>query len=97
MDGVGSDGCLLWWVQVVLVEVDLDAEENLVPQQQLEAGEFCVVKRIPLSELSHVLSQGDQMPILGLYLFALGIELGMTRLSTKFNHELNVIHNDKLH
>ena len=75
--------------------MDLDVGENLAPQQQLEAGEFCVVKRIPLSELSNVLEDGDQMPILGLYLFALGIELGMTRLSTKFNHELNVMHHDK--
>lgn len=63
-------------VKVVIVHVDLDAPENRHPKQHLEEGEYCIVKRIPLSTLREVLDTGTTMPIEGLYLLALGVELG---------------------
>ena len=63
-------------VKLVLVLVDLDAPENLTPTQELEEGEFCVVKRVPLSGLREQLDASTRMSIEGLYLFALGLEIG---------------------
>jgi len=46
-------------------------------QPELDPGEHCVVKRVSLQEgLKQILDQGTAMPIMGLYLFALGWELG---------------------
>jgi len=66
-------------VHVAVIEVDLDNPYNHgTPTPQLDAGEFCVVKRIPLVEgLKQMLDdESNPMPIMGLYLFALGIKLG---------------------
>ena len=63
-------------VKLVLVLVYLDAPENLTPTQELEEGEFCVVKRVPLSGLREQLDASTRMSIEGLYLFALGLEIG---------------------
>lgn len=66
-------------VQVVVVEVDLDNPYNHgTPEPQLDEGEHCVVKRLPLSAgLKAVLDdEHNAMPIMGLYLFALGLEFG---------------------
>ena len=66
-------------VHIVVVEVDLDNPYNINPKQQLESGEFCTVKCTPLkSGLKEVIDGGTSMPIEGLYLFALGLELGKT-------------------
>ena len=59
----------------VLVEVDLD--NNGTPKAEPDEGEFITVKRIGLNEgLKHALDTSNVMPHMGLYLFALGLELG---------------------
>jgi len=63
-------------VKVVVVKVDLSEPENQNPVQALDEGEYCVVKRVPISQLRAVLDAGETMPIQGLYLLALGLELG---------------------
>ena len=63
-------------VQVVVVDVDLDAPENRDPAQQLDPGEFVVVRRVPLDAMREVLDAGAAMPIEGLYLLAIGLEVG---------------------
>jgi hypothetical protein len=66
-------------VHVVLVEVDLDNPYNhgTPPQPQLVDGEHCVVKRVGLQDgFKEILDSGTPMPIMGLYLFAVGFELG---------------------
>lgn len=63
----------------VLVEVDLDNPYNHgTPKAQLDDGEHVTVKRVDLREgVKRVLDEGEGMPIMGLYLFALGLDLGM--------------------
>lgn len=62
----------------VLVEVDLDNPYNHgTPKADLDDGEHVTVKRVNLKEgLQKVLDDGEGMPIMGLYLFAMGLELG---------------------
>lgn len=62
----------------VLVEVDLDNPYNHgTPTADLDEGEFIALKRVDLNEgLRKVLDDGETMPHMGLYLFALGLELG---------------------
>lgn len=71
-------------VHVVLVEVDLDNPYNHgTPSPRLDAGEFCAVKRIPLTlGLKQMLDvESNAMPIMGLYMFALGMEVGATTVT----------------
>lgn len=65
-------------VHVVLVEVDLSNPYNHgTPKPELDHGEHCTVKRVNLQEgMKKILDQSSGMPIMGLYLFALGWELG---------------------
>lgn len=65
-------------VHVVLVEVDLSNPYNHgTPKPELDHGEHCTVQRVALQDgLKRLLDQGTSMPIMGLYLFALGYELG---------------------
>jgi 8-oxo-dGTP pyrophosphatase MutT (NUDIX family) len=65
-------------VHVVMVDVDLSNPYNHgTPTPQLDVGEFCTVRRVTLQEgIQHILSSSQTMPIAGLYLFALGWELG---------------------
>ena len=65
-------------VNVVVVEVDLDNPYNHgTPTPELDEGEHIKIKRLPLREgLRKVLEEGESMPIMGLYLFALGLEMG---------------------
>ena len=65
-------------IHVVVVEVDLDNPYNQgTPKPDLDHGEFVTVKRVPLNEgLQQVLDEGEGMPIMGLYLFAVGYALG---------------------
>ena len=65
-------------VHVVLVEVDLDNPYNQgVPEPELDDGEHVTVRRIELTRgLQAVLDDGEAMPIMGLYLFAMGLQLG---------------------
>jgi len=72
----------------VLVEVDLDNPYNHgTPKPELDDGEHVTVKRVDLREgLKRVLDEGEGMPIMGLYLFALGLDIGaslVTDSSTK--------------
>lgn len=63
----------------VVVEVDLDNPYNRgTPKPQLDDGEHVVVRRVDLKQgLKSVLDDNASgMPIMGLYLFALGLELG---------------------
>lgn len=63
----------------VLVEVDLDNPYNHgTPKPELDDGEHVTVKRVDLREgMKRVLDEGKGMPIMGLYLFALGLDLGL--------------------
>jgi 8-oxo-dGTP pyrophosphatase MutT (NUDIX family) len=65
-------------VHVVLVEVDLSNPYNHgTPKPELDVGEHVTVQRVGLQDgLQQLLDQGTAMPIMGLYLFALGYELG---------------------
>ncbi|KAL3905839.1 MAG: hypothetical protein SGILL_009517, partial [Bacillariaceae sp.] len=71
-------------VQVVMVEVDLDKEENKNPQATPDAGEHIKVHRVSLKEgfqtlldqKAGSLSSSSPMAIQGLYLFAVGLEIG---------------------
>jgi hypothetical protein len=66
-------------VQVVVVNVDCSLPENIHPQQHLDEGEYVQYRRVSLSSgLRSLIEQdgGKSMPIMGLYLFALGFELG---------------------
>ena len=74
--GVLSPGLSDERVVMVSVDVDLDAPENRDPAQQLDPGEFVVVRRVPLAAMREVLDAGAAMPIEGLYLLAIGLEVG---------------------
>mmetsp|Transcript_14365 Transcript_14365/g.32084 ORF Transcript_14365/g.32084 Transcript_14365/m.32084 type:complete len:269 (-) Transcript_14365:72-878(-) len=66
-------------VHVVVVEVDLNNPYNHgTPKPNLDDGEHVTVKRVELNAgLKEVLEKADgNMPIMGLYLFAVGLELG---------------------
>lgn len=68
-------------VHVVVVEVDLDNPYNHgIPKPELEDGEHCTIVRLPLAQgLKTMLDdENNAMPIMGLYLFALGLEFGST-------------------
>jgi 8-oxo-dGTP pyrophosphatase MutT (NUDIX family) len=68
-------------VHVVVVQVDLDNPYNHgTPKPQLDEGEHCKVIRLPLTEgiKKRLDDENNAMPIMGLYLFALGLELGAT-------------------
>jgi 8-oxo-dGTP pyrophosphatase MutT (NUDIX family) len=71
-------------VHIVVVVVDLDNPYNKDPKPEPDAGEHIIVKRVSLKEgIQQVLDQGTSMPIEGVYLFALGLELGKSIGSTK--------------
>ena len=74
-------------VHVVLVEVDLDNPYNHgTPKPELDHGEHCTVLRTNLQEgMRKILDQGSAMPIMGLYLFALGWELGASSTTSLQN------------
>lgn len=66
-------------VQIVVVEVDLENPYNHgVPTPQCEEGEHIKVKRVNLMDgLKKVLDdEAEGMPIMGLYMFAMGLQLG---------------------
>ena len=66
-------------VHIVIVEVDLDNPYNFgAPTQKLEEGEYIKVKRVNLMDgLKKVLDdEAESMPIMGLYMFYIGLELG---------------------
>ena len=73
-------------VIVVVVMVDLDNPYNKDPKPELDAGEFVKVHRVSLKDgIQHMLDNPESsppMPIEGLYLFALGLELGKSIGST---------------
>ena len=72
-------------VQVVLVEVDCSRPENQNPTQHLDEGEYVTYRRVPLTAgLRSILDQNleTSMPIMGLYMFVLGLEIGY-KLSQK--------------
>lgn len=66
-------------VYIVVVVVDLDNPFNQNPKAEPEEGEFIKVRRVPLKHgFQQMLDKGTSMPIEGLYLFALGLDLGKT-------------------
>jgi len=69
-------------VHVVVVEVDLNNPYNHgTPKPELDDGEHVTVRRVELNAgLKQVLEEGQGQPIMGLYLFALGLELGSSLL-----------------
>ena len=73
-----SPGLATETVHVVLVDVDLDNPYNHgTPATDLDDGEHVTLHRIPLDDgLKALLDQCPAMPIMGLYLFALGFQLG---------------------
>lgn len=66
-------------VHCVTVLVDLDKLENQgTPEKELDDGEFTVVKRLALKEgVTKVLEEGKNMPFVGLYMFAMGLEIAL--------------------
>lgn len=81
-----SPGMIDETVHVVVVEVDLSNPYNHgIPTPELDAGEHCTVRRVALHDgLQQLLDQGTTpMPIMGLYLFALGYELGVAAAEKK--------------
>lgn len=66
-------------VNCVVVEVDMDNPVNQgTPKTDLEEGEFCVVKKVELKKgLKRALDNGQTMPFAGLYMFAMGLEIGL--------------------
>jgi len=66
-------------IHCVTIVVDLDKPENQgTPKQHLDDGEFCEVERIELKKgLKLVLEEGENMPFVGLYMFAMGLEIGL--------------------
>jgi 8-oxo-dGTP pyrophosphatase MutT (NUDIX family) len=66
-------------VHIVVVDVDLNNPYNKgTPNQELDEGEHVIVKRVGLREgLKKVLEGESGMPIEGLYLFSVGLELGL--------------------
>ena len=68
-------------VHAVVVEVDLANPYNQSPKPELDDGEHVTVKRVELNAgLKQVLEEGTSQPIMGLYLFAVGLELGSSLL-----------------
>ena len=68
-------------VHAVVVEVDLGNPYNQKPKAELDDGEHVTVKRVELNAgLKQVLEEETSQPIMGLYLFALGLELGSSLL-----------------
>ena len=67
-------------IHCVLVEVDLDNPYNHgTPKPELDDGEHVKIQRVDLRKgLKRVLDEGEGMPIMGLYLFSLGLDLGMS-------------------
>lgn len=67
-------------VHCVVVEVDLDNPYNFgTPKPQLDEGEHVTLKRVDMKDgLKKVLEEGESMPIMGLWTFAMGLELGMS-------------------
>jgi 8-oxo-dGTP pyrophosphatase MutT (NUDIX family) len=66
-------------VHVALVDVDMNHIDNQDPKAELDEGEFVMVKRVSLKQsLEQYLDNVAEhpMPIMGLYLFAMGYELG---------------------
>jgi len=70
-------------VQIVTVHVDLTLPENQNPQAELDDGEHCVVHRVSLKDgLKKVLDNPSKaMPIMGLYLFSIGLDMGLSMSS----------------
>ena len=70
-------------VQLVVVEVDLDAPTNRMPAQALEDDEFIKVARVPVRDLLPTLQtmqRDGYLPFTGLFTLALGLQLGGTGL-----------------
>jgi 8-oxo-dGTP pyrophosphatase MutT (NUDIX family) len=66
-------------VKLVVVDVDLDSKANQNPSQALEETEFISVTRVPVGSLTAELRRLEAegaMPIEGLYLLAVGLEMG---------------------
>mmetsp|Transcript_27920 Transcript_27920/g.67926 ORF Transcript_27920/g.67926 Transcript_27920/m.67926 type:complete len:210 (+) Transcript_27920:84-713(+) len=64
-------------VHTVVVTVDMEDPKNQNPKAELDDGEFITIHRVPLDEgLQTILDQGSSMPIMGLYMFSLGLKLG---------------------
>jgi len=68
-------------VKLVVVEVDVDAPENLNPIQAPDDTESIILRHVPVkiltSELSRLEAETGAMPIEGLYLFAIGLQMGL--------------------
>lgn len=78
-----SPGMISESVHVIVVDVDLDLPENQGRGIQLTSGcegegEFCIVHRVPLTQGLKQMLDDDRnaLPLAGLYLFALGLEIG---------------------
>ena len=72
-----SPGLATETVHVVLVQVDLDNPYNQNPKPELDDGEHVTLHRTELNEgIKMSLDTHPAMPIMGLYLFALGFQLG---------------------
>ena len=65
-------------VQLCVVEVDLDAPENKMPQQDLDDTEFIKVTRVPVQSLLPTLKAMERdgcVPFTGLFTLAVGLSM----------------------
>mmetsp|Transcript_27127 Transcript_27127/g.56827 ORF Transcript_27127/g.56827 Transcript_27127/m.56827 type:complete len:317 (-) Transcript_27127:1540-2490(-) len=80
-----SPGMCTETVHICLVHVDLENPYNHgVPTPELDDGEYVTVHRVSLNEgLQTLLDTCPSMPIMGLYLFAMGFQLGRASSNEK--------------
>jgi 8-oxo-dGTP pyrophosphatase MutT (NUDIX family) len=65
-------------VQLCVVEVDLDAPANAIPEQCLEDTEFIKVTRVPVRKLLPKLKEMERagaVPFMGLFTLAVGLQM----------------------
>lgn len=75
-----SPGLVNETIHCITVEVDLDNPKNQgTPKRIVEDGKLIEITRIELREgLKKVLEEGKGIPFIGLYMFAMGLDMGMS-------------------
>lgn len=73
-------------VKLVVIDVNLDDHGNETPTQALEDGEFITVQRVPVKSLASELVKLEAtgaMPMEGLHMLALGLQMGCLSFSQR--------------
>ncbi|KAL1495611.1 hypothetical protein AB1Y20_016971 [Prymnesium parvum] len=72
-------------IKLCVVEVDLDAPENRIPEQALEETEMIQVTRVPINMLLpklHEMRSEGLLPFTGLYMLAVGFSSELKKLTS---------------